>query len=193
MLYNTNARLVRLEGMVHSWLMRFSITALRVSMGVLFLGFGVLKFVPGLSPAQDLVETTISVMSFGLVPGAVGLIVTAVLECLIGASLIAGRGLRVTVYLLAGELLGILSPLVLLPGRLFSGPGHAPTLEGQYVLKDLVLVAAAMVVATQFRGASITAPDDWDLGARAASVQDDSADAKPDAQRERLEIRGSRG
>lgn len=192
MLYNTNAGLIRLEGMIHSWLMRFSITALRVSMGVIFLGFGVLKFVPGLSPAQDLVETTISVMSFGLVPGAVGLIVTAVLECLIGASLIAGRGLRLTVYLLAAELLGILSPLVLLPGRLFSGPGHAPTLEGQYVLKDLVLVAAAMVVATQFRGASITAPDGWDLGAHAAPVELDHAEDQRVAQRERLEMSGSR-
>lgn len=96
-------------------------------------------------------------------PGTVGLIVTAVLECWIGITLILGRGIRLTVYLLAGELLGILSPLVLLPGRLFSGPHHAPTLEGQYVLKDIILVAGAMVVATQFRGTSLIAPDEWDL------------------------------
>ena len=149
--------------MVHGWLMRFSITALRVTMGVVFLGFGALKLVPGLSPAEDLVESTLAVISFGLVPDGVGLVLTALLECAIGISLIAGRGLRLTVYLLAVELLGILSPLVLLPGRLFNGPGNAPSLEGQYVLKDIVLVAAAMVIATQFRGASITAPEDWDL------------------------------
>lgn len=41
---------------------------------------------------------------------------------------------------------------------LFAGPSHAPTLKGQYVLKDVVLVAAAMVVATGFRGAKICYP-----------------------------------
>jgi uncharacterized membrane protein YkgB len=44
--------------------------------------------------------------------------------------------------------MGILSPVVLLPHRLFSGPDHAPTLEGQYVLKDLILFTASLVVAT---------------------------------------------
>ena len=47
--------------------------------------------------------------------------------------------------------MGILSPLVLLPGRLFSGPYHAPTLEGQYVLKDLVFLGAVMAIATTAR------------------------------------------
>lgn len=164
-----NSVLMHIEGRIHCWLMRFSIVALRVSMGAVFLGFGILKFFPGISPAEDLVEATISMMTFGLVPDQVGVVVTAVIECVIGISLIVGRGLRLTVYLLAAELVGILSPLVLLPDRLFAGPYHAPTLEGQYVLKDIVLVAAAMVIATQFRGAAISAPDDWDLEAHCVS------------------------
>jgi len=72
-------------------------------------------------------------------------------ECLIGLSLITGWGLRVSIYITALWVLGILSPLVMLPGRLFSGPGHAPTLEGQYVLKDLILLAATLVIATTVR------------------------------------------
>lgn len=65
----------------------------------------------------------------------------------------SGRGLRIAVYLLVGEFIGILSPIVLLTGRLFAGPHGAPTLEGQYVLKDITLVASAMVVAAaSFRG-----------------------------------------
>lgn len=159
----TNHRLVALEGAVHGWLVRHSITALRISMGLIFLGFGVLKFFPGVSPASGLVEATITRMSFGLVPPELGLIVTAVLECAIGISLILQRWVRLTVYLLIGELIGILSPLVLLPGRMFSGPFHAPSLEGQYVLKDIILVAAAMVIATQFRGAKIVAPEGWTI------------------------------
>ncbi len=43
--------------------------------------------------------------------------------------------------------------MFLLPGRLFAGPYHAPTLEGQYVLKDIILVAAGLVIAAgTFRG-----------------------------------------
>jgi uncharacterized membrane protein YkgB len=49
--------------------------------------------------------------------------------------------------------IGILSPIFLLPARLFAGPPHAPTLEGQYCLKDIILVAGALVVAAgSFRG-----------------------------------------
>lgn len=160
--------LIGFEGAVHGWLVRHSIDLLRLSLGVVFLGFGVLKLFPGVSPAEGLVEATIEVLTGGLVPARVGLVVTALLECAIGVSLIAHRWVRLTVYLLAFELLGILSPLVLLPGRMFGGPFHAPTLEGQYVLKDLILVAAAMVIATAFRGARIVSPHDWTPGSATA-------------------------
>ncbi|GAA1992905.1 DoxX family membrane protein [Amycolatopsis minnesotensis] len=153
------ARFTAFEGVTHAWLVRHSITALRVTMGLVFLGFGILKYFPGVSPAQDLTVTTTRILTFDLLPGALCLALVATLECLIGLILIVGRGLRLVVYLLALELLGILSPAVLLPERLFSGPFHAPTLEGQYVLKDIVLVAAAMVVATTFRRARIAFSD----------------------------------
>jgi len=91
---------------------------------------------------------------------------SATLECAIGLLLIVGRGLRLAVYLLFGELIGILSPVVLLSGRLFAGPHGAPTLEGQYVLKDVVLVAAAMVVtAGSFRGGRLVRAEVWPIPA----------------------------
>lgn len=80
-------------------------------------------------------------------PGSVAIVFIATLECTIGLLLMSGRGLRIAVYLLVSEFIGILSPIVLLTGRLFAGPHGAPTLEGQYVLKDITLVASAMVVA----------------------------------------------
>ena len=119
-------------------------------------------------------------MTAGVVPHEVGLVATAALECFIGLSLLTSRWMRVTVYLLIGELLGLLSPIILLPGRLFAGPAHMPTLEGQYVLKDLILVAAAMVVTTQFRGATITVDQTWVPAAvLAAAADDDAADRVP--------------
>jgi uncharacterized membrane protein YphA (DoxX/SURF4 family) len=151
------ARLGAIERACQRWLIAYSIAILRVSVGAIFLAFGVLKLFPGVSPAQSLVEATTEIITFGLIAGPVALVVVAVLECVIGLLLISGRALRAGVYLLGVQLIGILSPLVLLPGRLFAGPHGAPTLEGQYVLKDFIIVGAALVLAATTRGARLTA------------------------------------
>ena len=151
------------EAAIHRWLMRYSIIALRISLGAVYLGFGILKYFPGVSPAEGIVLATTHLLSFGLVPAVVpsGVVVVLVgtLECAIGVLLITGRWLRVAIVLLAIQLAGIFSPAVLLPGRLFAGPHHMPTLEGQYVLKDVILVAAAMVIATTVRGGALADSD----------------------------------
>ena len=69
----------------------------------------------------------------------------AAMECAIGLCLTAGRCMQPAVYLLGVQLIGILSPLILLTGRLFAGSHGAPTLEGQCVLKDIIIVGAALV------------------------------------------------
>jgi putative oxidoreductase len=154
-------RLRAIEAALQRWLEAHSVTVLRVSLGAVFLGFGFLKFFPGVSPAERLVMQTTSVMTFGLVPGSVAIVAIATLECVIGLWLLSGRALGGVLVLLGLELVGILSPVVLLAGRLFMGPHHAPTLEGQYVLKDVILVGAVLVIAaTVLRGRrrSRTAP-----------------------------------
>jgi putative oxidoreductase len=148
-------RLDRLDAAANRWLVAHSITLLRLSLGVVFLAFGVLKLFPGVSPAENLVKTTMHILTFGLVPGSVALAATAVLECFIGVCLISGRALRPAIYLLVIELAGILSPVVVLTARMFGGPHHAPTLEGQYVLKDIILVAATLVLAATLRGGKL--------------------------------------
>jgi uncharacterized membrane protein YkgB len=148
------------EAAIHRWLMRYSIIALRISMGAVYFVFGILKYFPGVSPAQDLALATTHLLSFGLVPAVipsgVAMALIATLECAIGLLLLAGRWLRPAICLLGAQLTGILSPAVLLAGRLFAGPHHMPTLEGQYVLKDVILVAVAMVIATTVRGSALT-------------------------------------
>jgi len=145
-----------------SWLVAHSIAILRVCLGAVFFGFGLLKFFPGVSPAQDLVEHTTDILTLGLIPGSVALVGVATLECVIGLCLITGRGVRTAVYLLCVQLIGILSPVVLLAARLFDGPHGAPTLEGQYVLKDVILVGAALVIASTVGGARLTRESDAD-------------------------------
>lgn len=137
----------RSETRAIEWLGRHSVAMLRISLGLVFLGFGLLKFVPGLSPAQNLVEQTMAALSSGLIPDGFGLVLVAAMETVIGLSLITGRYLRAGLALLGMAMVGILAPIVLFPDRLFAGPLSAPTLEGQYVLKDIVLLAAGLVVA----------------------------------------------
>lgn len=137
---------------VAHWLTRHSIPALRVSLGLVFLLFGALKLVPGASPAAELVTATVAKLSFGLVSGHPALLLTATVECFIGITLLTGRMLRLGLLVLAGAMVGIMSPLVLSFPELF--PGEA-TLEAQYILKNVVLIAAALVVTAHTLGARL--------------------------------------
>ena len=139
-------------GSATAWTARHSVTLLRLSLGLVFFGFGVLKFFPGLSPAAGLAGETFSELTLGLVPQAIGVYVVATMETLIGLSLLTGRLLRLGLALLGLAMVGILSPLFLLPEELFRGALYAPTLTGQYVLKDVVLLAAALAVAASVVG-----------------------------------------
>lgn len=148
-------RFISLENAVHRLLIRHSIGVLRITVGATFLGFGILKYFPGVSPAEKLATDTTNVLFFGLVPPDVAIVIVASMECFIGICFLIGGGalMRVAIWVLAAQFVGILSPLVIEPGTLFSGPHNAPTLEGQYVLKDIILVAAGMVIAAgTFRG-----------------------------------------
>jgi putative oxidoreductase len=139
-----------------------SIDWLRVSLGLVILGFGALKYFPGASPAEDLVMRTTDVLTFGLVTGTAATVGTAILETVIGLSLLTGVGLRVGLVAMTGWLVGIMMPVVLFPGDMF--PGGLPTLEAQYVLKDVILAAAAAVVAARALGARYVmaeASDAW--------------------------------
>ncbi len=148
-------RFDRLDTRLNQWLVTYRIPLLRIALGGIFLAFGLLKFFPGLSPIEDLASRTTEALSFGLVSGRGAMVGIATLECLIGLSFVTGRFLRVGVWLLAGQMLGAMSPLVLFPGELFPGSLHTPTLAAQYIIKDVVLVAAGMVIASTWTGARI--------------------------------------
>lgn len=139
------------------WMARHGMSLLRVSVGIVFFWFGILKFFPGVSPAQDLATRTIGALSFGLVPGSVSVPLLALLETTIGVGLISGRFLRVTLLLLAAQMAGTVTPLLLFPGETFTRVPYAPTLEGQYIIKNIVLVSAAILIGATVRGGLVIA------------------------------------
>ena len=139
------------------WMARYSLVILRLSLGIVFLWFGALKFFPEMSPAQELATRTIGVLTGGLVTPAVALPVLAIWECLIGIGLLAGRGLRTVLLLLYLQMLGTLTPIVIFPHEVFVHIPYAPTMEGQYIIKNLVLISAGIVIGATVRGGKIVA------------------------------------
>ena len=145
-------RFDRLDRAITRWMARVGIPLLRVSLGIAFFWFGFLKFFPGMSPAQDLATHTIEVMTFGIVKPGVSIVVLALWETLIGLGLIFGVYLRATLFLLFTQMMGTLTPLVLFPHDAFTHIPYAPTLEGQYIIKNLILISAGLVVGATVRG-----------------------------------------
>ena len=173
-------RALRAETAVHDFSVRYSVALLRVALGFVFIVFGILKFFPGLSPAQQVAEQTTTVLTLGLVPVGGLLFVVAFVEVLAGLLLIQGRYMRAVVWLLLFEMVAILSPLVTLPGELFNGPHHLPSLLGQYILKDVVLLAGVLVLAAHTKNGRIVVPgsddaDDDGPGTAARAVADPGA------------------
>lgn len=153
---------------ITNWMASYGIVLLRISLGIIFLWFGILKFFPGLSPAQDLATRTISVLTLGLVPPSVSILILATWECLIGLGLILGVFMRVTLLLLFLQMPGTMLPILFFPSEVFTQFPYAPTLEGQYIIKNLVLISAGIVLGATVRGGGIVADPRIDRSERRA-------------------------
>ena len=129
---------------------------LRPALGIIFFWFGVLKFFPGISPAQGLAGDTIAILSFGILSPNQAVFVLAIWESLIGLGLLTGYFLRGTLFLLWLQMLGTMTPLILFPESCFKLFPHVPTLEGQYIIKNLVLISAGIVIGATARGGQLT-------------------------------------
>ena len=142
----------RVDIHITRWMARYGVLLLRVSLGVIFLWFGFLKYFPDLSAAEGLAARTVVTLSFGLVPTKTLMLILATWECLIGFGLLTGRLLRTTLFLLFMQMIGTVTPIFLFPQELFRVIPYAPTLEGQYIVKNLVLISAGLVIGATVRG-----------------------------------------
>lgn len=147
---------LRADDKITLFLRQYGILFLRISLGLVFFWFGFLKFFPGLSPADELATRTISTLTFGIVPPSTALVILALWETLIGLGLITGKFLRITLLLMFMQMMGTMTPLFLFPTETFTRIPYAPTLEGQYIIKNLVIISAGMVVGATVRGGRIT-------------------------------------
>lgn len=119
---------------------RISLPALRISLGIIFIWFGALKPL-GNSPANDVITKTVYWFNPDIFIPILGIWEMAIGLCLLYTPLI-----RVGLFLLALQMPGTFLPLILLPEVCFVNFPFDLTLEGQYIVKNLVLIGAAMVV-----------------------------------------------
>jgi uncharacterized membrane protein YphA (DoxX/SURF4 family) len=148
------------------WMARHGVTLLRWSIGIIFIWFGALKLVPGMSPADQIATETTMTLTFGLLSEDAARLALALFELVIGIGLLAGKFLRVTLLLLFAQMAGTLTPLVLSPERIWSDFPIVLTLEGQYIMKNAVLISAGLVIGATVRGGRLV-EDPVDAPARA--------------------------
>jgi len=150
-------RFDRTDRRITGWMAEHGMLLLRIALGIVFFWFGALKLIPGASPAEALAGQTIERLSGGLVAAETAVPVLATWEVAIGVGLFIGRGMRITLLLLFVQMLGTITPLFLFPTETFTHFPWAPTLEGQYIIKNVVIVAAAIVLGATVRGGQLTA------------------------------------
>jgi uncharacterized membrane protein YkgB len=144
-----------LDRRITGFMARNGVRLTRLALGLVFTWFGVLKFLPGGGPAAELATRTVVKLTHGHVSATAGLYILATWETFIGLGLLTGRLLRITLLLLFLQMAGTLLPLVYFPAETFERFPWVPTLEGQYIIKNVVLIAAAMVVGATVRGGGL--------------------------------------
>lgn len=138
---------------IRGWMLGYGTRLLRYSLGLVFIWFGALKPL-GMSPAAELIGETVY-----LVPPEVFVPLLGWWEVLVGLCLLYRPLIRVGILLLALMMPGTFLPLVVVPEATWIAFPYAPSMEGQYIFKNLVLISAALVVGgTVSEEEAITAP-----------------------------------
>jgi len=137
----------RADRLLVGWMAHTGVRTLRFALAVVFIWFGALKIV-GASPAAALVARTVYWADPSWFLPLLGW-----WEVLIGVCFLHRSLIRFGIALLAPQMVGTFLPLFLLPDATFqAGRVLIPTLEGQYIIKNLVIIAAAIMVGATLRG-----------------------------------------
>ena len=115
-----------------------------IGFGVMYFWFGALKFFPGLSPAEALAKATLDKLTLGLIPSTISYTMLAMWEVTIGIFMLLNMPKRWIIYITILHLLFTFTPLFLLPEAAFGQPIYSLTLVGQYIIKNIALLAALL-------------------------------------------------
>ena len=119
-------------------------TLLSIAIGIIYLWFGTLKFFPELSPAEDLAKRTIQLLTFGIIPSSISILILAFVEVVIGLCLIFYSKKIVKIAIV--HIIFTFSPLFFFTEESFTTTILTPTLLGQYIGKNLIIIAALFTI-----------------------------------------------
>ncbi len=125
---------------------------LRWAIGINYFWFGILKFFNGLSPAEALAKDTIHILTFGLIPDEVNLILLAIWEVSIGVIFLSGYFIRFGAIAAIVHMVFTFMPLFFFPEVSFSHAPYGFTIVGQYIVKNLVFLAALLIILKEQQG-----------------------------------------
>ena len=151
-------RIEQADTAIIAWMSHYGLLLLRISIGIIFFWFGFLKYFSGLSPAEMLAFKTLDTLTLHLLSEKTILFGLATWEVLIGIGLLFNIFMRETLLLLFLQMLGTFTPLILFPSETFHIFPIALTLEGQYIVKNLVIISAGIVLGATLRGGKIVTP-----------------------------------
>lgn len=130
---------------ISSTMEKYGVNLLRISLGIVFIWFGILKPL-GLSPAEQLADDLVAAAGWWIPGNELFYPTLAIVEVAIGVLFLFKRTLRIAIFLLMIQMPLTMMPLFILPNATWSIFPIAPTLEGQYIIKNLVLISAALVI-----------------------------------------------
>jgi uncharacterized membrane protein YphA (DoxX/SURF4 family) len=119
---------------------------LAISIGIVYLFFGFLKFFPETSPADHLAKDTISQLTFGLIPPDISILLLAIMETGIGLFLIAKIATKTIIWVAIFHITMTFTPLLFFPDLSFTEAPFVPTLLGQYIVKNLIIFCALLCI-----------------------------------------------
>jgi uncharacterized membrane protein YkgB len=126
--------------------MKKTIKLMRISLGIIFLWYGILKFFPSLSPAEELAIKTIDIMFFGLINETISIKLLALLEVGIGLGFLSGYYTKIVTIIFLGHMVCTFTPLFILPELSFTHAPYAFTLVGQYIVKNIVFILVGIII-----------------------------------------------
>ncbi|MFN8291336.1 MAG: DoxX family protein [Chitinophagaceae bacterium] len=119
---------------------------LRISIGIIYIWFGALKFFHGYSPAEDLAISTINKLTFGWIPQPVNIILLAVWEVALGLLLVAGVWMRAALIFMFVHMACTFTPMLFFPDVSFKYAPYGFTLVGQYIMKNIIIICAGLLL-----------------------------------------------
>lgn len=125
---------------------RAAVPSLRYGLALIMLWFGIPKLFPGGSPAEQIASETVEVLTSGLIVGDTARLMVGTLEIGLGLALMIGRAMPIVLLALVGHMAGTFMPLFIFPELTWHSP-FVGSLEGQYILKNVLILTGILVLA----------------------------------------------